>query len=204
MMKQDSPPRRARTRSDPYLYNESRAPASAPARRDGQRPARRGRQGDRRAGHRHRLQPAGLARRDCGRRGSKDAWAKAATTPTRSGDAAEVYEQIVELGSPERPRFAPARWPTTPSRQALGEDEAERIEPPPSLTDAQIVEAVGKAAAMAQDRTSARSRSPSAATSASAARGAIAPGPSAAARSTRRDGHAPRHQLRTLAPTASR
>ena len=120
MMNQDQPAR-ARYADQPYLFNESPVRDIAPACRDDDRPARRRRQGDRRAGHRHRLQHrrSGTPRR--GRRGSKEAWTQPAT-PTRSGDADAGLRADRGLGPPQRRRLRRAPWRTTPSRRPSAGD----------------------------------------------------------------------------------
>ncbi|APW60677.1 Glutaryl-7-aminocephalosporanic-acid acylase [Paludisphaera borealis] len=77
----------------------------------------------------------------------KDAWAKAATVADTSGDAGRVYQQIADWNRRSDPDSNGA-MAYYAFKTSLGGEEAKQTEPPASLTDARLVEAVRKGAAM--------------------------------------------------------
>ena len=143
MMNQDQPAR-SLLRGSPLPLQRVALARRPPARGDGDGSARRRRQGDRRAGDRDRLQHPGLARRavaGAARRGLEPCQGRRQVR--RCGQLHELIHDWNRRTDPDS-RGALAYYAF---KKALGGDAARRTEPPASLTDAQILDAMRKGAA---------------------------------------------------------
>ena len=148
MMNQDQP-RHEQFAEHPHIYNESPSPDAHQRAEMVTDLLNAADKVDVRAGDRHRLQHAGLARRDSGRRGSRTPGNRPAT-PTRPGDAKQVSEDIRQMGPQERSRFP---WCSGLLRvqEGPGQGDGQRTEPPAGLTDAKVLEALRKADGLVAD-----------------------------------------------------
>ena len=149
-----------------------------PARPDDERPARRRRQGHPRPGHRHRLQSPGLPSGDLAGPGEIGLVRRQRLGQNRRRGRGLSSDRRLE--PPMRRRLHRGRWRTTPSSKPSATSRARRSSLPDSRPRRSSRPCTRAPAGCGPD--SARSRSRTAATSAWAAKAAIDPGRSAAAR----------------------
>ena len=145
MMNRDQPMRDQYARH-PHIYNDPLG-RCASAGRDGHRLARRQRECECRAGDRHCVQHAGLARRPVARR-LKAAWNKAPDAD-KTADMKEVYSLIAEWDRRSAPDSKGA-LAFYAFKKGLGGDRARAVTPPTNLSDAQLIQALRQGAEWAK------------------------------------------------------